>query len=365
MSQTNYVFITSTNAWGGIERWLLKLTNKLCEKQHNVHLLLIRNGSIPYPDEINKKIKITRIENNLWNIFLRTRILNFLKTIENPVVISFKIRDWYVISKIKQSLPSLNTFFVVHSTLSKGLRGNRRIISRVSKALNSPNKIICVSKGVAEHICSSYNICPKKVEVIYNPIIDFQSTEQMSTECDHPWLNGVRPDIPTFISAGRLVVAKDFSTLIRAFGRVNKTQESRLIILGEGPLRLQLEKLVIEEGLKNKISLPGFVTNPEAYFKRASTFVLSSVNEGLGNVLIEALHAGIPVVSTDCPNGPREILEDGQLGALVSPGDIGGLAEAMLASLRNQQQPNEYLTNSLMRFDVNHIADRYINITQS
>ena len=138
-----------------------------------------------------------------------------------------------------------------------------------------------------------------------------------------------------FLSVGRLVPAKDFMTLLRAFHRVSSSRPARLVILGEGPQRNRLERFVRRMGMAERTSLPGWAPNPFAYMNRASVFVVSSKYEGLSLVLIEALACGCPVVSTDCPSGPAEILCNGEIGPLVPVGDDAALAAAMEHLLDN------------------------------
>jgi len=154
---------------------------------------------------------------------------------------------------------------------------------------------------------------------------------------EHPWLQPGQP--PVLLGVGRLTRQKNFPNLIRAFARVRTQQPSRLMILGEGEDRSALETLIAELGLQGEVSLPGFVQNPYAYMKRAAMFVLSSDWEGLPTVLIEALALGTPVVSTNCPSGPMEILRGGVLGRLVPMQDAEALAQAITASLSEPFKP--------------------------
>jgi glycosyltransferase involved in cell wall biosynthesis len=132
---------------------------------------------------------------------------------------------------------------------------------------------------------------------------------------------------------GRLTWEKDFETYLRALARVREHRPVRGIILGEGPQRPALQELSRTLGLDEDVRMPGFVTNPTAFMAHAAVFVMSSRTEGLPTVLIEALAAGAPVVSTDCPSGPREVLRDGEFGTLVPVGDAEALASAILARL--------------------------------
>ena len=165
------------------------------------------------------------------------------------------------------------------------------------------------------------------------------------------------------LAAGRLHIQKDFPTLLRAFALVRKEIPSRLVILGEGEKRKELEDLAQELGIRKDLDLPGFVENPYKYMKRAAVFVLSYQWEGLPTVLVEAMACGCPVVSTDCPSGPREILENGRWGKLVPPGDPMKLAEAIKEILTNRNRfPADYSTYALTRFSVSAVAEQYLSV---
>jgi glycosyltransferase involved in cell wall biosynthesis len=183
---------------------------------------------------------------------------------------------------------------------------------------------------------------------IYNPI-DLGAFRRMAAEpVAHPWfLDKTRPLV---LSAGRLVRAKDFPTLLHAFRRVQERTNSRLVILGEGRQRAKLERMSRQLGLAEAVDLPGFSPNPFAYMARADLFVLSSLYEGFGNVLAEAMAVGTPCVATDCRSGPREILADGRYGHLVRPGNAEALADAILESLARPPRP-DLLVEALHRFD--------------
>ena len=138
------------------------------------------------------------------------------------------------------------------------------------------------------------------------------------------------------IAVGRLVAVKDYPSLIRAFAVVRRKHDVRLMILGEGEDRPQLESLIVELGLADCVALPGFEANPYAYMAWAALFVLSSISEALPTALIEAMAVGTPVVATDCKCGPREVLQDGRFGALVPVGDVAALAAAISARSRRR-----------------------------
>src|SRR5262249_31436661 len=147
----------------------------------------------------------------------------------------------------------------------------------------------------------------------------------------HPWLGAGEP--PVLLGVGHLRMQKDFPTLIRAFALARKNRRMRLVLLGEGSQRPRLHRMISSLGVGDDVYLAGYTDNPFSWMARASLFVLSSAWEGLPAVLIEAMACGCPVVSTDCPSGPWEILEGGKYGRLVPCRDPQNLAEAIIATL--------------------------------
>jgi glycosyltransferase involved in cell wall biosynthesis len=191
--------------------------------------------------------------------------------------------------------------------------------------------VVAPSRGVAEDIHRITAIPFEKISVVNNPVFRPEILELAAADPGHPWLDD--PGVPLVIAAGKLKAQKDFETLLRAFAIVHSRRRSRLMILGRGPDRQMLLDLASELGIAGDFELPGHVKNPYAYFRRAGVFVLSSAWEGLPNVLIEAMACGCPVVSTDCPSGPSEILDGGRVGRLVPVGDAQRMAEAISATL--------------------------------
>ena len=201
----------------------------------------------------------------------------------------------------------------------------------VCRAIPQADAIVAVSRGVAEEWSRAAHVPRDRITTIYNPVVGRDLPALAQAPPGHPWFEPGAP--PVILGAGRLVEQKDYPTLIRAFATVREWRPARLVILGEGEHRGRLEALAANLGLAAHVSFTGFVANPLAYMARAGVFVLSSRWEGLGNVLIEALACGCPVVSTDCPSGPAEILEGGEYGRLVAVGDPAALAAAILATL--------------------------------
>ncbi|HEX6015774.1 MAG TPA: glycosyltransferase, partial [Geminicoccaceae bacterium] len=198
--------------------------------------------------------------------------------------------------------------------------------------------VVAVSAGVADDLAATAGLPRRLVTVVHNPVVPSDVDRRAAEPVDDPWLEPGEP--PVILGVGRLVPQKGFPTLLRAFAQVRQQRPARLVILGEAADRratvkrtAELQKLAAELGIADSVALPGYAVNPFAWMARAGVFVLSSTHEGFGNVLPEALACGCPVVSTDCPSGPAEILENGRWGQLVPVGDDQAMARAILAVL--------------------------------
>ncbi len=215
---------------------------------------------------------------------------------------------------------------------------------------------IAVSAGVAREMESMCARPADSIHTIYNPAWSPSHANSALDSAPHPWLDDTSG--PVIVGIGRLVAQKDFATLIDAFARVCQHVPARLLILGEGPERSDLEARIAGLGLSELCRLPGFVHNPFAAMARASLVVLSSRYEGFGNVLVEAMGCGTPVVSTDCPSGPSEILANGLYGRLAPVGNPEALAIAILESLTHA--PNrELLRRRAAAFTIERAVERY------
>lgn len=218
---------------------------------------------------------------------------------------------------------------------------------------------ICVSNGVADNLSSLTGIPRERMTTIYNPVLTPDIFDLAKAPLNHPWFYPEEP--PVVLGVGRLVDQKDFATLLRAFARVRAQREVRLVILGEGKRRTALEKLAHELEISAYVDLPGFAANPFSYMARAGVFVLSSAYEGLPGALIQAMACGCPVVSTDCPDGPKEILNCEAYGPLVPVGDDRALAKAILTTLETPPEP-AVLRARAEEFSVDKAADLYLQV---
>jgi glycosyltransferase involved in cell wall biosynthesis len=223
------------------------------------------------------------------------------------------------------------------------------------------DNILAVSEGVADDTAQIARVPRANITVIRNPVITPELAVQAAEDCPHPWLNdaGPNPRVPVICAAGRLERQKDFPTLIRAFARVLPHRDCRLLILGEGKARPGLLALIAELGLGDRVALAGFQANPYSFMARSALFVLSSAWEGSPNVLTEALALGTPVVATDCPSGPAEVLDGGRFGPLVPVGDVAALSAAMVATLE-RPLPAALLRSAVSEYEQGRSARHYL-----
>jgi glycosyltransferase involved in cell wall biosynthesis len=229
----------------------------------------------------------------------------------------------------------------------------------VRKFYPAADAVIAVSTGIADDLKNVIGLNGTKVSVIHNPVITDAIDPLRGAPVEHPWFTGGGP--PIVIGAGRLTTQKGFDDLIRAFVLVRARRDARLVILGSGRDRDQLIDLVRQLRLDEVVDLPGWVANPHAYMARANVFVLSSRYEGFGNVLVEALACGCPIVATECVGGPADILDHGRFGRLVPVGDLEAMAQAILDALDTPADADA-LRRRALDFHVDRIVERYCEV---
>jgi glycosyltransferase involved in cell wall biosynthesis len=217
--------------------------------------------------------------------------------------------------------------------------------------------VVAVSRGVADDLVEHLRLPAGRIRVIENPVVTARLHDLATAPPPHPWF--ADGGAPVVLAVGRLTPQKRFDTLLRAFATARGQADLRLVVLGEGPERAALEALARELGIDAQVALPGFVDNPFAAMRHAGVFVLSSAWEGLPNALIQALALGAAVVSTDCPSGPREVLDGGELGELVPIDDAAALAVAMLTALARGPRPPPPAW--VERYDQGSVVRRYLD----
>jgi glycosyltransferase involved in cell wall biosynthesis len=262
---------------------------------------------------------------------------------------------------------SVPVLIVQHNTLSELCRHSQYRMMRWFMPLGArlffhwADEVCAVSQGVARDLATMTGMPESRVKVVYNPVLSQETARNAALPSGHAWLDA--KDRPVVLSVGSLIATKDFATLIRAFAQLRRYRSARLVLLGEGEERERLERLSEELGVAEDVALPGFVPNPFAFMARADVFALSSRVEGLPTVIIEALYCGLPVVATDCPHGPAELLENGAIGRLVPIGDARAFAAALAATLEDPPERRR-LTERAAIFSVDHAVERYLALVR-
>ena len=231
------------------------------------------------------------------------------------------------------------------------------------------DQIVAVSNGAAESLSEFSKIPIHKIKAIYNGVIDVNKLKLSQEKVDHPWFGPQQVDEPVIVAVGRLQAQKDYPMMLKAFALVRNKRKAKLLILGEGELRKELENLANTLGISTNVSFHGFESNPFKFLANADVFALSSQFEGLPTVLIEALACGCSVVSTNCPSGPEEILEKGKFGTLVNVGDENAFSDGLLAVLeakvsseKAENQQKTILANHGQKFNVDTAFEEYSKV---
>jgi glycosyltransferase involved in cell wall biosynthesis len=345
---------------GGIQRIVTALANCMIGRGYHVDIVLA-NKEGPLRKEVREEVRVLNLDRS-----------SALRSLPGFVRYAKQERPDAVVSmddSINILLPWVCALFSLDTKVVLSVQNNISEYSEdegvwysgalpylVSASYPFADEIITASEGVRDDLYETSNVRKKNVRVIHNPVVSNEMHKKRSLRCPHSWLRDAQE--PVIIGVGRLSLQKNFSLLIRSFARVSTSIDARLVILGDGMERSRLENLIRKLGLQDRVDLPGFVDNPFPYYEEASLFVLSSVYEGFGNVIVEALACGCPVVSTDCPSGPQEILEGGKWGRLVPVNDVEALAEAMRATLADPPDP-EPLRRRADAFSVEAAVEAY------
>lgn len=327
--------LTSSMDGGGAQRAVMKLAGGIAARGRDVDLVLGRAGG-HYSSQVPEGVRVVDLHAPRMAASVPA-LVRYLRR-ERPVAMLSALDYVNVIAVFAHRRARVATRLLVseRNTLSFAVRNGSRLRTRlrphlVARLYPRASGVIAVSAGVADDLARITGIDRGRIEVIGNPIVTPQLRAMAAERAEHPWL--ASRSVPVILGVGRLSPQKDFGSLIRAFGRVRAERAARLIILGEGSERERLEAIASDLGLDADIDLPGWIPNPYPSMAAADVFVLSSRWEGLPGVLIEALYCGARVVSTDCPSGPREILDGERHGALVPVGDITAIAAAIERAL--------------------------------
>jgi len=320
---------------GGAERVMLRLANGLAAAGEKVDLVLV-TAKGEYLSDISPNVSLVDLKQSSVYKSIPS-LARYLRTAKPAVIISGLVHVNIALLIAKRLTSSESKVVLTeHNQISikaKKATSSRQIISfkLVKYLYRYADRIIAVSKGVAADLTSYAGLRPGIVQVIYNPIIHEDIENLAQSQIEHRWFT--LSSVPVFVGVGRLQEQKGFDILIDAFKLVKSQRDSRLLIIGEGNLRKNLQRQIEENHLDEYVELAGFSSTPYAFMNRSAGFVLSSRWEGFPTVLVEAMACGARVVSTNCPSGPDEILENGTIAPLVPVDDPRALAIAMVSML--------------------------------
>lgn len=347
---------------GGIGRNIVNLANAFHSKGYYVHLVLDELGD-EYADQIRGGIAIVRMPTS--HAYSGVPFLGaYLLRHKPEVILAPNIRQTILALRTCSLLrASTRVYTNIHSTFSELLKTLSQDkcashTNHVRRWYPRCNRVIAVSKGVADDFVSLTGISTDYVTTIYNPAVTEELERLSHVPVEHPWFQPGQP--PVILTVGRLEVEKNFMLLIDAFERVRSTTTCRLVVIGEGTQRQYIESRVGGSVFSTDIALLGYQRNPYRYMRRSAAFALTSVFEGFGNVIVEALATGTPVVSTDCPYGPREILAGGRYGTLVQSYDPDAFAEALRRTLASR--PATPFKEAVAPFVADTVARQYLQV---
>jgi glycosyltransferase involved in cell wall biosynthesis len=346
---------------GGAQRVIVNLVQGIVQRGEPVDVALAMADGV-FMDHLPPQVRVVDLGAHRLIGGLLPLIRYLRRERPRVLVSSMSHANMVALWAAKLAGGSTPVMVTVHNTMSESTRADGGLEHRLLRTFYPwATWIVAVSRGAADDLARTTGLPRSRIEVVYNPVITPAILEQSRREPDHPWFAPGEP--PVILGVGRLTRQKDFLTLVRAFAEVRRRRPARLIILGEGEDRPALEALAAELGVRDDVALPGFRDNAPAYMARSALFVLSSAWEGLPTVLIEALAVGTPVVSTDCPSGPREILQEGRLGALVPVGDATALAAAMERALACPEP--SLPPDALTAFTLDAAVDHYLRLIEN
>lgn len=364
-----FSFLLLTLPANGAIRAMLTLAEGFAERGLKVDIVVLKakGDALKWLPSKARVIELQCENRGLYKLWYLWSLTRYLQKVQPAALITTDDINYGSIAKylanvstrvIISSQTNLSNF-LRYSPLRVRLSPTAFLLKRFLWFYSWADAIAPVSQGVANDLKDIAG-CPLEcVRVIYNPVVTPDLLAKAQEPVSHPWFAPEAP--PVIVGVGRLNVQKDFSTLIRAFAKVRQYLPAKLMILGEGEERSQLEALTDELGLSEEVALPGFASNPYAFMSKAAVFVLSSAYEGLPTVLIEAMAVGTSVVSTDCPSGPKEILASGKYGSLVPVGDVQALANAIVTALKHPRDI-EASQQQAQKFTLETAVDSYLEL---
>ncbi|MFA5576795.1 MAG: glycosyltransferase [Tissierellaceae bacterium] len=358
MGKTKVIFYLYALWGGGAERTIINIINNLSIDRYEIVLVLETIKIDEYSYLIKEHIKIHVLDSTNY----QERIKNLINCInrENPDILFTTLNDNNIILALAKLIGRLKVPLVVREANTRSESGTTTFLNKLATYFFYnfiAAKVVALSQGVRDDLIQNFKIKKKKIILINNPIeINYIKKKSDEIVTDLSFSKGEK----VILTVGRLVEQKDHATLLRAFRIVAKEVDVRLVILGKGKLENQLKTLLKELGIENKVIFLGFKGNPYKYMSMADIFVLSSRWEGFGHVIVEAMTVGVPVISTDCKSGPKEILGNNEYGILVPVGDYKAIAREVLVLLSDKKRHN-YLRKKAYERVIDFRASKIVN----
>jgi glycosyltransferase involved in cell wall biosynthesis len=362
-SKPKIAVFVSFSGHGGVERMIINLCEGFLALGWPVDLLTVKAKS-PYLQSLPEGLNVVDL-GAVHTLESLPAVARYLRSTRPLALLAAKDRANQV-AVLARRLARVSTRIVLRmgTTVSAALNGKsvlQKAVWYLPLRVLYPmaDAVVAVSKGVATDVRRITGLPFHKIHVIPNPVVTPKMFLLAREPVDHPWF--LDHSTPVMMGMGRLTRQKDFPTLLRAFAAVRSQRFCRLMVVGKGRDRPKLKRLAEVLGIQDDVDFPGFVANPYGFLSRAALFVLSSIWEGSPNALAEAMALGVPVVATDCPSGPREILQGGLYGALVPMGDADALAQAMAETLAHPPD-KAFLQQGVSDYTAEVSGKRYLDI---
>ena len=350
---------------GGAERAVLRLARGMTAAGRQVELVLVQ-GKGAYLGEIPSGVRLKILGQPRVSRSVGALAAYFRRTRPRAVLSALTHMNVAAVAAARLSRVPLRLVLSERNQISSKAREaagtwQRMLYRAVPYFYRTADAIVAVSGGVAADLAEFGRFSEKNIRVIHNPVFDTDVETRARAPLTHPWFERKGP--PIVLAAGRLHRQKGFDILLDAFAVARAEVDCRLVILGEGSERAALLAAAERLGLAYDIDMPGFSDNPFPLMRHAGAFVLSSRWEGFPNARVEAMACGAPVIATDCPSGPREILGGGRYGMLVPPENPQALGQALIAALR--ARPDTRISETRAQsFSVAAAAAQYLDVLE-
>lgn len=354
----------ATSGQSGVDRAAKNLIPELARRGYEVDLLKVRRHGPELP-EIPAGVRVVDLGHA--HVFACVfAVARYLRR-ERPAVLltdKNRVNQTGLLARWLAGAYRTRLIFWIGTPPSRELAQRSRLTQQGRKMMTRllyplAERYLADSDGVAEDFSAYANIPRERVTVVPRPVVPRALFESPPPRPDHPWFAQGQP--PVILGVGELSPGKDFATLLRAFARLRGEQHCRLVLIGKGRLREALLRQAAGLGVAEDVELTGFRTDVYAFMAHAAVLALTSLREGLSFVLIEAMACGTPVASTDCPTGPRAVLDHGRYGPLVPMGDDAALAECLRQLLRAPPTA-QHLREGALRYAIPHAAESLLKV---